>query len=277
VAAEKACPLVISPHGTLTPWALGRSHHLKRLIAWNGQQRALNSAACFHVTAASELEDLRNLGYRQPVAVIPNGVDLPPSIPIREARDGLQILFLSRLHPKKGLDLLLKVWQDVEARHPRSELVVAGPDEAGYGTAMQKLAQDLGLRSVRFVGPLIGSAKQRAFSDADLYVLPTHSENFGLTVAEALAAGTPAITTTGAPWSGLVTQRCGWWIERGERELALALEQAHLAGPAELTEMGQRGRAWVAADFAWSEIARKMRHLYQWLEGSAEMPDFVSL
>ncbi len=275
VAEARACPLVISPHGTLSQWSRQRSRHLKRLIGWLGQDRALQTAACFHVTAETELADLRELGYRQPVAVIPNGVEVPLIATKTAGGDGLQVLFLSRLHPIKGLDLLLKVWQGVESRHPGAALVVAGPDEGGYGTSMQQLAAHLGLRSVRFVGPLVGAAKQRAFADADVYVLPTHSENFGLTVAEALAAGTPAITTTGAPWQGLVEHQCGWWIERGEYELAQALDEAQRLGPASLATMGLRGRAWVATEFSWPSVAEQMNQLYAWLQQRGDRPAFV--
>jgi glycosyltransferase involved in cell wall biosynthesis len=189
--------------------------------------------------------------------------------------DGMRVLFLSRLHPAKGLELLLRVWARIEATHPAAALEVVGPDEGGHGMEMEKLARDLRLRSVRFLGPLVGDAKQQAFARADLYVLPTHSENFGLTVAEALAAGSPVICTKGAPWSGLETHRCGWWIDRTEESLFRAIDAAHRLPAHVLTEMGARGREWVIREFSWTEVARRMNALYAWLLGNGGRPECV--
>jgi len=267
-------PLVVSPRGTLSRWAFQSGSAVKRLFWPLLQRPALEAAACFHATAESELEDIRRHGFRQPVAVIPNGIDIP-DLPHDQTSHDRMMLFLGRLHPKKGLDLLLPAWQRVEDRFPDWRLVIAGPDAAGYRAKMESLAGELGLVRVEFAGPLYGEQKWRAYRAADLFVLATHSDNFAVTVAEALAAGTPAVVSKGAPWVGLERHGAGWWVDIGVEPLAAALESA-LASPRELlAEMGRRGRAWVAAEFSWATIGRQMAGTYEWLLRGGERPPWI--
>lgn len=135
----------------------------------------------------------------------------------------------------------------------------------------------LGLARVSIEGPVYGDAKIAAYHNADVFVLPTLNENFGLTVAEALAAGTPAIVTKGAPWSGLESEGCGWWIDHGIEPLAAALEHA-MAFPREgLKAMGVRGRAWMARDFSWDRVAHDMLNVYRWLVEGGKPPPGIRL
>ena len=115
----------------------------------------------------------------------------------------------------------------------------------------------LGLTRVSVEGPIYGDAKTAAYREADLFVLPTLNENFGLTVAEALAAGTPAISTKGAPWSGLESEGCGWWIDHGVEPLAAALAHAMALPREALKAMGDKGREWMARDFSWDRVAQR--------------------
>lgn len=270
------CRLVVSPHGTLSTWALGRSV-LQKKIFWHVlQERALRVAVCFHATAESEYDDIRRLGFRQPVCILPNGIDVPPfeETPKSGRR---QLLFLGRIHPIKGLNLLLRAWQTVEHRFPDWDLQIAGPDDGGYLAEMQALAARLQLERVHFCGPLFGEEKLRAYRAASLFVLPTHSENFGVTVSEALAAGTPAIVTRGAPWAGLVEPGAGWWIEIGTEPLAACLEQALSASPQRLREMGRAGHEWMKRDFSWDRIGAQFLATYRWLLDGGEKPPCVRL
>lgn len=269
--------LVISPRGTLSPWALRRSRWKKRVAWWLlGQRLALKRAHAFHATAESEAEDIRRLGFRQPIAIIPNGIETP-ELPAADARGPERtLLFLSRVNPKKGIDTLLTAWRDLAPRFADWRLVIAGPsDPPGYLGQMQALAGRLGLARVTFPGPLYGEDKARAYSDADLFVLPTHTENFGLVVGEALAHGRPVITTREAPWAGLVEHRCGWWIEDSVPALTAALDQAMALDRTALDAMGARGRDWMARDFGWDGIARQMSDVYLWLLGRGERPTCV--
>lgn len=137
-------------------------------------------------------------------------------------------------------------------------MVVAGNDEQGHLADVQSLADSLGVRDdFDFPGSVQGTAKQRLFAQADVFVLPTLSENFGIVVAEALGYGVPVITTHGAPWSGLVEKGCGWWCEINEIALADAMAQAMSLPRTTLEAMGQAGRAWVEQDFNWDTIAQQ--------------------
>jgi len=140
---------------------------------------------------------------------------------------------------------------------------------------MKALASKWKLKRVHFVGPLYGDAKLSAYRDAELFVLPSHSENFAVTVAEALAAGTPAIVTKGAPWSGLDTHRAGWWINVGVDSLVSALERAMAESPDELGQRGRVGREWMIQDFSWATIGIRMDQTYRWLIDGGKTPSWV--
>jgi glycosyltransferase involved in cell wall biosynthesis len=240
-----------------------------------GQGRVLHTCDGFHATADSERDDIRRLGFAQPVAVLPNGIDIPERIYLRSGT-ARTLLFVGRIHPKKGLPFLIKAWSTLERQYPDWLLDVVGRDELGHERQLQRQADELGCRRIRFHGPLYGEALVRAYQEADLYVLPTHSENFGMTVAEALANGTPVITTKGAPWEGLEKNGCGWWIDIGEEPLTEALRHAMNLSREKLCDMGSMGRAWMSSDYAWAVIAKKMIIYYKWLNGRGSMPSFVS-
>src|SRR5262249_35817873 len=155
------------------------------------------------------------------------------------------VLSLGRIHPKKGLARLVHAWSKVEVGHPGWRLKIVGPPEGGHDNELRALAIALGLTRVSVEGPIYGDAKTTAYENADVFVLSTLNENFGLTVAEALAAGTPVISTKGAPWSGLEGEGCGWWIDHGVEPLASAMAHA-MALPREALEtMGKKGREWM--------------------------------
>jgi len=143
---------------------------------------------------------------------------------------------------------------------------------------MMAMAESMGLSRVDFTGEVVGQQKQKLFESADLYVLPTHSENFGISVAEALAHGVPAIVTHGAPWSGLVDQRAGWWIMRDEGTLQEVLTEAMESSDSVRSEMGQNGRRWMQREFDWNVIGARMAHVYRWLSrGDPRPEDIVSV
>lgn len=273
---DSRCRLMVAPRGTLSKRALG-INALQKKVFWHMLQApALRAAACFHATAESEYEDIRRLGFKQPVCILPNGIDVPPLVqPTNAGRR--QLLFLGRIHPIKGIDNLLHAWQAMEHKFPDWDLHIAGPDSGGYLAEIQALAKQLQLTRVVFCGPLFGDEKLEAYRDASLFVLPTHSENFGMTVAEALAAGTPAIVTKGAPWGGLEKQGAGWWIDIGVDPLVACLEQALATPPTHLSEMGRAGREWMLRDYAWEGIGEQLAGVYRWLLEGGETPPCVRL
>ena len=255
--------LVTSPRGTLSAWALGNSRWVKRAL-WPLQRRALARADLLHATSEGEHDEIRALGFAAPILVLPNGVDVPAQ---REkiGNDQRTLLFLSRIHPKKGIDALLHAWQELQQRHPQWRLVIAGRGDVQHVREIQSLASTLQLQRVSFPGPLYGDAKAQAYRDADLFVLPTHSENFGMVVAEALAHGCPAVVSRGAPWSGLDTHACGWWIDNDVTSLVAALDAALILPDTQLQAMGARGREWMLRDYSWDAIGKRMGEAYRWL------------
>ncbi len=272
--------LVVSPRGAFSKWAMQHGSVMKKLFWPILQNPAFEVASCFHATAFAEYQDIRRLGFHQPVAIIPNGIDIPSLAP-KKANAHRTLLFLGRLHPVKGLDMLLPAWQAVQDLFPDWHLRIVGSDvgyygKSGYLEELQQLVRKLGLKRIEFLGGLYGIEKTQAYHDADLYILPSYSENFGLTVAEALAAGTPAIVTTGAPWSGLVSKEAGWWIEAGIDSLITCLQNALGTTPERLEEMWERGRDWMQSEFSWTHIAMQMADTYQWLlDKSLPVPAWV--
>lgn len=269
LASRHGIPRMVSPRGMLEPWALNHRKWKKRAAWWLYQRGDLRSAIALHATADSEAEQFRRLGLKIPVHVIPNGIDLGLTTDNRQpATDQRTALFLSRIHPKKGLPMLVKAWSAV--RPDGWRLKIVGGGEEGHLEEVKGLVRQADLQDEwEFIGPLEGDEKRVAFSEAQLFVLPTYSENFGIAVAEALDAGLPVITTTGAPWAGLIEHCCGWWIEPELDDLEKVLREATACQSEVLREMGIRGREWVRADFAWQGIGERMLAAYDQLLGSA--------
>lgn len=276
-AARRAgAPLVTSPRGTFAPWALNRSRRLKQVMWWACQGRAVRDSRCLHATAETEFEAIRAAGLQAPVAIIPNGIDLPELNGQPKSHNGpRRLLFLGRVHPVKGVDLLIRAWRNVQDRAPDWSLEIVGPDNGGHLARMRELAESIGARRLSFLGPAYESEKSAAYRRADLFVLPTHSENFGMAVAEALAHGVPAIVTKGAPWSGLESHGCGWWIDREEDVLTDSLLEALALDPDQLQQRGDRGRAWMECDFSWDRVGQMMFDTYRWILGGGAAPPWV--
>lgn len=289
-AAEQfARPLVVSPRGMLDPWSLERSRLKKRLAAWAYENRNLRAARLLHATSDLEAESIRRFGLRQPIAVLPNGVDLPQTneIPQRELLErrfpelcGKRwLLFLGRLDPKKGLDLLLEIWRELGPVHPDWRLVIAGPDLEGYGSKLvaSVLRDPALLARTTFAGMLEGAEKSEALAHAELFVLPTRGENFGIAIAEALAHGTPVLTTTAAPWGELMSRDCGWWVLPEAGAVRAALASALRLPASELERLGSNGRSLVRERYSWNSIGERWVEVYRWLLSGGAPPASVHL
>jgi glycosyltransferase involved in cell wall biosynthesis len=279
-AHENKLPLVVAPRGMLEPWALNH-HKLKKKLAWAlYQERDLEKATAFHATAQSEADSIRRLGLKQPIAVIPNGVQLPEEIDCeggslgRLEGDRKTALFLSRINPKKGLPMLLDVWKKLAPENWL--LVIAGNDDSNHLPVIERKISEHGLgERVIIAGPLFNEAKEAAYRSADLFVLPSYSENFGIVVAEALSFGVPVLTTTGCPWQELQTHKCGWWVEPTPAGIETALNDALRKTNEELSSMGRRGRQLVEKNYQWSGIAERMLEFYDWLLDGGRQPAFI--
>lgn len=277
LAIAERVPVVVSPHGCLEPWALQHRGWKKKLALTLYQKRVFSQASMMVATAGQELNSIRRLGIETPVAVIPNGVDVPSVILAHSLKRDRRFLFLSRIHPIKGLPDLIAAWALV--RRPGWKIVIAGPDEVGYLDSIHAQIDSLGLRGdFEFTGLVTGNRKEVLFDEADVFILPTYSENFGIAVAEALARGVPVITTTGAPWADIETWRCGWWVRPGVDGVANAMVAAMDTSRNELSEMGRRGLQLVKHKYTWDQIGLNALEAYQWMLGQSQgCPGFVNV
>lgn len=274
VVPGRHAKLITSPHGTLSPWALNRSRYIKSLLA-PLQWMALERADLLHATSEAEYFQIRDLGFKAPVALIPNGIDLPPMRTREHIPELRTLLFLSRIHPTKGIDRLLSAWKQLQDKFPDWQLVIAGGGEPEHVQDVRRLARSLKVNRVSFPGLVYGEEKSQLYAHADLFILPTHSENFGMVVAEALAHGCPAIVSQGAPWSGLKSEECGWWVSHDIETLTETLESAMQMPVSQLRAMGLQGRAWMERDFNWSTIGQQMDAAYRWLLNGGSCPTWV--
>ncbi len=270
--------LVVSPRGTLAPGAM-RRHRFRKMSAWYlGQRSNLARAACLHATAMSEYEDMRNLGLTAPVVIVPNGVAIPNLAERIAAPNGRRrLLYLGRVVREKGVERLLRAWCNVQDAFPQWELRIAGPDTHGHLAELQRLAVEWRAARTEFVGYVPEERKTAEYRSADLYVQPTHHENWGVTIAEALAHELPVIASQGAPWREIEPQGCGWWIENSVDCLSESLRVALRLEPEPLNEMGRRGRTWIARTFPWSSVAERMQDGYRWLVEGGTAPSYVRL
>ncbi|MGA1206089.1 MAG: glycosyltransferase, partial [Opitutales bacterium] len=234
----------------------------KKLAWWLYAKRDLLGATLIHATAEMEAGFIRDaLGEKcPPIIVVPNGVELPDEdCDGRDEADkgGLKrILFLSRIHPKKGVLDLIKAFGDLK---PEGwELVIAGNDDGGHRAVCEDFAShQVNADRITFTGPVSDADKWEVYRSADLFVLPSYSENFGIVIGEALGMGVPVITTTATPWERMEEKGCGWWIEPGEDSLKLALKKALALDPETRAAMGKRGSAWIRSEFTWESVGRQ--------------------
>lgn len=284
-AHRNKVPVVWSPHGMLTPWAMNNKKWKKRL-GWRLYQRKdLARADLLHATAESEVEDIRRMGLRNQIVVAPLGVKLGSLTQRRKGAEKV-LLFVSRVQKKKGLINLARAWANLEKESStRStcstwlnswKVRIVGPDQEGHTQEVKAECERLGIiDDWEFVGPKYGDELQSEYANADLFVLPTYSENFGSVVIEALAHGVPVITTKGTPWyelegytnSKLQTinskLKCGWWIDIGVDPLINALQEAISLTDEERQLMGVRGRKLIDEKYTWDAVVKATEKGYE--------------
>lgn len=256
-------PVVVSVRGMLEPAAL-KHRGWKKWIAWRlYQRRNLETAAALHVTSDLEAGNVRALGLGPEIICIPNGITVPDLCPAYvPALKQKRVVFLGRIHPIKGLPMLLDAWARI--RPTEWTLEIAGPDEGGHRAALEDQVVRLSLgSSVFFADPVGESGKSAFFERASVFVLPSHSENFGVAAGEALAAGVPVIATRATPWSALEAEACGWHVATSVEGLEHGLSKAFSTSPEELIAMGRRGHKYVAETFSWNRVGHEMTALYR--------------
>lgn len=278
IARKKNKPYIISTRGMLEPWSMQQSKLKKKLAMLLYQHQDLKLATCLHATGQMEVDSIRNLGYQNPIANIPNGISLA-EYPQKKYHSKTEkiILFLSRIHPKKGIEILIQAWQLLDEGIKKNwKIKIAGNGEETY---INKLNQEIASKNlsdkIDIIGSKFGTEKLETYYNADLFVLPTYSENFGIVVAEALSCGVPVITTKGTPWKDLEDYKAGAWIDIGVEPLKKVLEDFLQKDSEELMEMGKNGRKIVEENYSIESVGSKFLQLYEWILNNTEKPDFV--
>lgn len=274
-------PFIVHPHGMLDAWAVNNSRWKKRLAGFLYENAMLRRAACLRALCTSEAQAIRAYKLRNPVCVIPNGVDLPnpeqfPPPPWAEKIEpGRKVLlYLGRLHPKKGLANLLRAWAQAPA--PDWSLAIVGWSQGGHEAELKQLAGSLGLeRSVHFLGSQFGEAKASAYHHADAFVLPSVSEGLPMVVLEAWAHGRPVLMTPECNLPEGFTTGAALQIGAEPEAIASGLQDLRSLTDTERREMGERGRKLVAARFTWASIARQTRAVCDWVLGGGSPPECV--
>lgn len=286
-ARRRRIPYLVEPMGMYESYGLKTKWMRKKLARCWFQDAILEGAHCLQVNSRREGEQLRRLGFRSPLAVIPVGVDLsacdvasrtmeqkPSWVNFAETR---WFLFLSRIHEKKGIELLLHAWAALASKCLDWKLVIGGSGTPDYIRSCQQLATTLGLadRCV-WLGHLSEGDKGWAFAHADFFILPSFSENLGNVITEALAYGTPVLTTDETPWQDVRTRKCGWIASPTTESLTEVLDEALRTTPEQLETMGARGRRWCEEEFSLDRVLENLDAVYAWMLGNSPKPDCVT-
>lgn len=263
--AQKAgCKVVLTPHGMLQPVIMKRHYWTRKLPALLlYQKNAIEKADLIHTTAENEKQSVISLGLNNKISIINNCINVNDIAIKRSWKRNKRILFLSRVHETKGINFLIDAVAQLKEELDGYTVKIAGPGEKKYVDELKKFAENSGVGNIiDFVGPVFGDAKFDLYREADVFVLPTHSENFGIVVAEALASGTPVITTKGAPWEELESRHCGWWTEIGTEAIINAMKAFLSLSEKELDTMGHNGRRLVEEKYSTHIIAKEFIKMY---------------
>ena len=278
-------PYMVSPHGMLDAWALGRSWIKKRFASLWFERQHLHSAACLHALNEAEARAIRAQGLVNPICVLPSGVSIPPptsaSKPLwaEEIEPGTRVLlYLGRLHPKKGLVAAVRAWRHVQAHAEREGwcLVIAGWEQGSHSRELSDLIRDLSLgRSVRLIGPQFDGDKDATFRAVDAFILPSLSEGQPLAVLEAWSYGLPVLMTPQCNLQEGFLAGAAIMLQPATNSIAEALQALFRMTAAERSEIGQRGRRLVEDRFTWERTASEMCRVYAWLSGGGSPPASV--
>lgn len=278
-AKRHGIPFVLSLRGCLDPWAMSYRNWKKKIALGLYQRKDLESVTCFHAASELEAESIRKMGLLQPIAVIPNGIDIPEwaaqgaggrgqwvdsmlhapsSVPACGVR---YALFMGRLHPIKNLPTLLRAWAVVKPEGWVLRLV--GSDEVDHRAELEGLARELGISDrVEFLGPKYGTEKEELFRSSELAFLVSHSENFGIAAAEALGYGIPVIASKSTPWECLETEKIGWWVEGDVQGVSQGFRLFLGLSEEERISFTERAVSYSCKKFGWEAIAERFGEFY---------------
>ncbi len=285
IARCQRIPYLVRTMGQLSPWALAQSRLKKQVYSWLIEHHNLNRANLIHSTSAGETEDVRNFGVKTPVLTLPLGVNIPHYLP--DAKQKLRhtysiatetpiLLFLSRLHYKKRPDLLLQALGRLVQQNCDFHLIVAGSGEPEYETQLKNLAISLGIsHQISFVGFVMGQEKDLLLQGSDMFVLPSFSENFGIAVAEAMAAGLAVIITPGIQISPEVAAAQAGLVVEGTLETLAEAIALLLKSPNLRQQQGDNGKQLVKQQYSWEAIAQNLTSVYHTIIERKVLPEYL--
>lgn len=303
---RKGSPYVISAHGMLDPWAVQNSRWRKAIAYFLYEETHLREAACLRALCESEARAIRQLGLKNPIAIIPNGIDLPDvgrKAEIAPWKNCVEpqrkvLLFLSRIHPKKGLVNLIKAWAEVERQLKIGDrqsqqwvLAIAGWDQGGHEDDLKRLATEMGIPwgdvragkseghahvSLLFLGPQFNEGKTACYANCDAFVLPSFSEGVPMVVLEAWAHGKPVLMTPECNLPQGFSRNAAIKIETSVAGIVAGLSELHSCSNLQMNEMGANGHGFVREQFVWPKVAQDMAGLYEWLLGRGPAPSCVA-
>lgn len=289
LAANNHKPLIISPHGMLESWAIEYSRWKKKLAGWLFENRNLRSAVCIHALCESEYNSIRSWGLENPVCVIPNGINSPERTKnngdfwtSRIGKGKKVLLFIGRIHPKKGLDNLIRAWASIIAYDMSFEnewvLVIAGWSQRQHEDKLRKKVAEYNLkRNVIFLGPLFNKEKAAALENSHGFILPSFSEGLPISVLEAWAYGLPVMMTPECNIPEGFKAGAAIEIKTDVSSIVEGLINFMKLPDLKRRAIGNQGKHLVETKFQWSEIARQMIAVYDWVRGYGEKPDCVRL
>lgn len=275
----KNIKIVNSPKGSFSKEALNVSKYKKFLFSlFSSQNKMLSQCDAFHATAIKEKDEIRSLGFKQPIAIIPEGIDIPIRRKINFSTEKTKFLYLGRIHPIKGLDILINSWKKVEENELNCSLEICGYyDDQEYFNYLLNLVKKNGLKNIHFGDKVFGENKSKKYLDNDIFILPSKSENFALVIAEAMSHEMPVITSKNTPWSIVKEKNLGWFVNSNENDLYAAIYESSTLSSNQINEMGISGKKYIKEHFSWNVLSNDYVEFYKWVQNGGETPVFVDI
>jgi glycosyltransferase involved in cell wall biosynthesis len=284
-------PYIVHPEGMLDSWALRNAMWKKRIAALLYEDRHLRGATCLRALCEAEAQSIRAYGMRNPICIIPNGVDLPdlketPTLQPQAFAEGRKVLlYLGRLHPKKNVANLIRAWKQTLDSHSSARaswvLAIAGWSQSGYEEELKQLAGDLDtaappeLAPIAFLGPRFGTEKNECYRACDAFIMPSLSEGLPITVLEAWAHAKPVLMTPECNLPEGFAAGAALQIGTGPKEIAVSIKQVIEMSDDDRRAMGNRGRNLVTRTFSWPRIGEQMYSVYEWVLGGGPLPEVI--
>lgn len=275
-AKARQKPYVVTLRGMLYPQALAQKSLSKKLSMIAYQSSVLRNAAAIQCTCTEEMEYYRQLGFKNPVAIIPNPIEIEgvAERPISN-KPRLRIGYLGRVHPRKRIERLIYAFATHRELLKNAELVIIGADDKDYESFLKDEVKRLELDNVVFTGFLSGEEKDNAITSLSFLAVPSDFENFGNIVTEALVRGVPVYSSTGTPWQTLAEYDCGWWADNSQESVNSIILKMARTSDANRIRMGENGKRLMREQFAVDILGKKMLRLYSWILNGGEKPEFV--